>query len=140
MTRTSPTRRTRRRLAGLVAVVTIAAAGLLPVTSVLAADPTNMVLVWNENAVNVISQPGTNTPPGLGQGPPLSALHVAMVHGAIYDAVNAIDRRPRAVSPGSVRAVDRVAGGRRRAGRRTMSCTASPRRRIRRSGPGSTAC
>jgi hypothetical protein len=92
MTRTSPTRRTRRRLAGLVAVVTIAAAGLLPVTSVMAADPPNMVLVWNENAVNVISQPATNTPPGLGQGPPLAALHVAMVQGAIYDAVNAIDR------------------------------------------------
>ena len=50
-----------------------------------------MVLVWNENAVNVIGQPATNTPPGLGQGPPLAALHVAMVQGAIYDAVNAID-------------------------------------------------
>jgi hypothetical protein len=49
-----------------------------------------MVAVWNENAVNVISQPATNTPPGLGQGPPLSALHVAMVQGAVYDAVNAI--------------------------------------------------
>ena len=100
MTRTSPTRRTRRRLAGLVAVVTIAAAGLLPVTSVLAADPPNMVLVWNENAVNVISQPGTNTPPGLGQGPPLAALHVAMVHGAIYDAVNAIDGGHEPYLPG----------------------------------------
>jgi hypothetical protein len=67
-------------------------AGLIPAASVSAApEPTNMVLVWNENAINVLSQPATNTPPGLGQGPPLSALHVAMVHGAIYDAVNAID-------------------------------------------------
>jgi hypothetical protein len=29
--------------------------------------------------------------PGLGQGPPLAALHIALVHGAVYDAVNAID-------------------------------------------------
>ena len=65
--------------------------GLFPAAAASAAEPTNMVLVWNENAVNVISQPATNTPPGLGQGPPIAALHVAMVQGAIYDAVNAID-------------------------------------------------
>ena len=29
--------------------------------------------------------------PGAGQTPPVSLLHLAMVHGAIYDAVNAID-------------------------------------------------
>ena len=28
-----------------------------------------------------------------GQTPPVSVLHLAMVHGAVYDAVNAIDRR-----------------------------------------------
>jgi hypothetical protein len=64
--------------------------GLIPTASVAASEPIDMVLVWNANAVNVISQPASNTPPGLGQGPPLAALHVAMVHGAIYDAVNAI--------------------------------------------------
>jgi hypothetical protein len=69
----------------------VGAVGLIPAASVAAAEPTNMVLVWNENAVNVIGQPATNTPPGLGQGPPLAAVHVAMVHGAIYDAVNAIE-------------------------------------------------
>jgi hypothetical protein len=73
-----------------MAILAIAAAASIPPASALAADPTDMVLVWNENAVNVISQPATNTPPGLGQGPPLAALHVAMVHGAIYDAVTAI--------------------------------------------------
>ena len=83
--------RARRWLVALTTLVLIAMSGLIPATSVSAApEPTNMVLVWNENAVNVIGQPGTNTPPGLGQGPPLAALHVAMVHGAIYDAVNAI--------------------------------------------------
>jgi len=92
MTPSKQRSRIHRWLAGLATLVLIAMAGLIPAASVsAAAEPTNMVLVWNENAVNVISQPGTNTPPGLGQGPPLAAVHVAMVHGAIYDAVNAID-------------------------------------------------
>ena len=89
MTRSTHGSTRRRSIGGLVAAAMIATAISIPTTA-LAAEPTNMVLVWNENAVNVISQPGTNTPPGLGQGPPLAALHVAMVQGAIYDAVNAI--------------------------------------------------
>ena len=38
-----------------------------------------------------------------GQPPPVSVLHFAMVHGALYDAVNAIDRghRPYLVQPSS---------------------------------------
>lgn len=79
----------RRWLTGLSVLVLVAAIGPVP-AAVTATQPNNVVLVWNENAVNVISQPATNTPPGLGQGPPLSALHVAMVQGAVYDAVNAI--------------------------------------------------
>lgn len=81
-----------RRRGGVAATAALAlAAGLLPVASAAAAEPTNMVLVWNENAVNVISGATTATPPGLGQGPPLSPLTLAMVQGAVYDAVNAID-------------------------------------------------
>ena len=89
--------RARRWLAGFSAIVIVAMAALIPSASVAAAEPTNMVLVWNENAINVIGGPNPPpvttppTPPGLGQGPPLSPLHLAMVHGAIYDAVNAID-------------------------------------------------
>ena len=90
MNRSMPASRARRWLAGLTVLTLIGVAGLSPAV-VAATEPTNMVLVWNENAVNVISQPASATPPGLGQAPPLSALHVAMVHGAIYDAVNAID-------------------------------------------------
>src|SRR5688500_2390422 len=81
---------TIRRARALAMAALIAVAALIPVSSAAAIEPTDMVLRWNENAVNVIGQPATNTPPGLGQGPPLAALHVAMVHGAIYDAVNAI--------------------------------------------------
>jgi hypothetical protein len=91
MNRFRATHQIRRWVAGLLLLGLVGAIGLIPAASVAAAEPTNMVLVWNENAVNVISQPATATPPGLGQGPPLAALHVAMVHGAIYDAVNAID-------------------------------------------------
>jgi hypothetical protein len=90
----------RRWLAGVSALVLVGALGLAPAASLAADCPTNMVLVWNENAVNVTSQPTTVTPPGLGQAPPLSALHVAMVQGAIYDAVNAIDGGHAAYLPG----------------------------------------
>ena len=100
MTRSTQRSRAHRWLAALTTLALIAAAGLIPAAAVRAAEPGNMVLVWNENAVNVISQPVTNTPPGLGQGPPLSAMHVAMVHGAIYDAVNAIDGGHEPYLPG----------------------------------------
>ncbi len=81
----------RRGWRAALALVALLAAMVLPPATSLAAEPNDMVLQWNANAVAVISQPGTNVPPGLGQGPPISAIHVAMVHGAIYDAVNAID-------------------------------------------------
>ena len=79
-----------RWLAAMLTLALAASLTLVPVALVAADEPADMVLTWNANAVNVISQPGTAIPPGLGQGPPLAALHVAMVHGAIYDAVNAI--------------------------------------------------
>jgi vanadium-dependent haloperoxidase-like protein len=83
--------RLRRALVGVAAPLIVVASAMAPV-GVVAAEPTNMVLVWNENAVNVIHGATTATPPGLGQAPPPSVLSLAMVQGAIYDAVNAIDR------------------------------------------------
>ena len=65
----------------------------------------NSVTAWNENAVNAL----INT---AGQAPPVATVHLAMVHGAVYDAVNA--NRPR--SP----AVPRVAAGERHGTRRTL--------------------
>jgi len=55
---------------------------------------------WNAIASTAI----TAAPPaGAGQPPPVSVLHFAMVHGAVYDAVNAIDRghQPYLVQPSS---------------------------------------
>jgi hypothetical protein len=56
----------------------------------------NAVTDWNLNASNAIVVTA-------GQPPPVSALSFAMVQGAVYDAVNAIDRghRPYLVQPAS---------------------------------------
>src|SRR4029079_18128394 len=89
----------RRYLGGLAAVILVVAGLTIPATA-LASEPTNMVLVWNANAISVVSSPATATPVGLGQAPPLSALSVAMVQGAIYDAVNAIDKGHQPYLPG----------------------------------------
>ncbi|MGH8947730.1 MAG: hypothetical protein ACRDXF_02635, partial [Acidimicrobiia bacterium] len=50
------------------------------------------VLDWNRYAAEaLINLPAAPTP-GAGQPPPVSLLHMAMVQGALYDAVNMIDR------------------------------------------------
>src|SRR4051794_18247032 len=41
---------------------------------------------WNVNATNALAAPP-------GQTPPVMTIHLAMVHGAVYDAVNSIDGR-----------------------------------------------
>jgi hypothetical protein len=60
----------------------------------------NAVTDWNLIASNAIVAP---PPAGAGQPPPVSALSFAMVQGAVYDAVNAIDRghQPYLVQPPS---------------------------------------
>jgi hypothetical protein len=49
----------------------------------------NAVTYWDEITSNAIVAP---VPTGAGQPPPVAALSFAMVQGAVYDAVNAIDR------------------------------------------------
>ena len=72
-------------LAALVATVLGAAPA--------AAQPehSDTVRVWNLHAVNALINAPTAPIPGAGQTPPVSQLHLAMVQGAVYDAVNAID-------------------------------------------------
>jgi hypothetical protein len=55
---------------------------------------TGAVVAWNRHAADALI--GT-----AGQAPSVAALHMAMVQGAVYDAVNAIDRRyePYLVAP-----------------------------------------
>ena len=50
-----------------------------------------MVLTWNLNAVNALSNAATATPPGAAYTPPVASIRLAMTQGAVYDAVNAID-------------------------------------------------
>ncbi len=71
---------------------------IAPALSALAATVAraDAVTDWNLIASNAIVVTA-------GQPPPVSVLHFAMVHGAVYDAVNAIDRgyRPYLVQPPS---------------------------------------
>jgi hypothetical protein len=73
-----------------MAIAVIAVSLLIPGTSAAAREPSGMVLEWNTNAVNAIGNAPDAATPGLGQPPPLAPIHLAMVHGAIYDAVMAI--------------------------------------------------
>jgi hypothetical protein len=76
--------------------------GLAVLSALSIAAPANADTVtdWDQIAAAALQSPGTATPPGAGQGAP-SIAHLAMVHAAVYDAVNAIDRghEPYASSP-----------------------------------------
>jgi hypothetical protein len=71
----------------LVAMTAVAALSVLATAAPVRADS---VTDWDQIAAAALQSPGTATPPGAGQGAP-SIAHLAMVHAAVYDAVNAID-------------------------------------------------
>ena len=73
--------RARRALFGGLAV--------LAVLATPASARADAVSDWNQTAAAALQTPGTAVPPGAGQGAP-STVHLAMVHAAVYDAVNAI--------------------------------------------------
>jgi hypothetical protein len=91
---------TSAAIAGVVAFVALAIAplGSAPAPA-YAGPPENAVLDWNLHAVTALTNPTTEpipapVPPillGAGQTPPVAEMHLAMVQGAVYDAVNAID-------------------------------------------------
>jgi hypothetical protein len=70
---------------GRLAVLSAAVALAIP-----AIAQANEVTKWNEIAVNTI-----NAQPPITSGPPAGAVFVAMVQGAVYGAVNAVDRHGR---------------------------------------------
>jgi hypothetical protein len=59
--------------------------------SVKAQPIDTVVLDWNRYAVEVFVNAPTAPTPGMGQTPTVAILHLAIVHGAVYDAVNMID-------------------------------------------------
>jgi hypothetical protein len=73
---------------------------LLAVLATPASVRADTVTDWNEVAAAALQSPGTATPPGAGQGA-ASTVHLAMVHIAVHDAVNAIAgcREPYVSSP-----------------------------------------
>jgi hypothetical protein len=74
--------------AGLVLIATL----IVPAAPALAVEPGDLVLQWNAAAFAAIGNAPTAATPGLGQVPPLAVIQLAIVQGAVYDAVNAIDK------------------------------------------------
>ena len=76
---------TRRGVTLAIGIFVLTTALVLPTSGTAAAvDVPDQVLAWNLNAYNELIVTAA-------QAPPVAAMHLAMVHGAVYDAVNAID-------------------------------------------------
>jgi hypothetical protein len=73
----------------LVAFATVSVVTLMPAGPVAAA-PSSTVLNWNATALAALFNAPTAPVPGGGQSAPVGAIHMAMVQGAVYDAVNSI--------------------------------------------------
>jgi hypothetical protein len=78
--------RTRSAAAAIVTLAAMVGSIATPIAqrAVAATPPADVVVEWNANAQAAII--GT-----AGQGPTVAYLHFAMVQGAVYDAVNAIE-------------------------------------------------
>ncbi|WP_232295038.1 hypothetical protein [Parafrankia sp. EUN1f] len=74
-------------IVGFLAAGVPAAAGAPPASGTAASTSPNAVIVWDRNAQTAIWDVA-------GQQPQVQARSFAMVHGAVYDAVNAISGRP----------------------------------------------
>jgi hypothetical protein len=90
--------RNKPHAAGLVAIATVTALSLVVLVggaarpAQAAPAPDDAVLDWNTNALQAIFNSSTaSSRPGAGQAPNIGGLHVGMVQGAVYDAVNMID-------------------------------------------------
>ena len=69
------------------AILIVAAMGPAPAS----ASAPNAVLAWNEYAIDALVNPPTAPIPGAGLAPNLALVDLAMVEGAVYDALNSID-------------------------------------------------
>jgi hypothetical protein len=77
--------------AALLTVVVPAATPHLATRAAAAATNPGTVRTWNLHALDALVNQPTAPVPGAGQTPGTSELHLAMVQGAVYDAVNSID-------------------------------------------------
>jgi hypothetical protein len=76
------------RGAGLFSIALLAAVTLHPGPAYAAEN--DAVRVWNERAVITLVNGHTAGTPGVQFAPPVAFIHIAIVQGAVYDAVNAI--------------------------------------------------
>jgi hypothetical protein len=77
----------KRRVAGLLSIALLAAA-LNPGPAY--AGENDAVRVWNERAAVTLTNGPAAATPGVQFTPPVAIIHLAIVQGAVYDAVNAI--------------------------------------------------
>ncbi len=82
----------RLNVIGLSLVLLLATTGTAGATPKASQPQDTTVLDWNRYAVEALINGPTATVPGAGQPPPVSLLHLAMVQGAVFDAVNMIHR------------------------------------------------
>ena len=79
-------------LAGLAMLVTFVAVFLGGSAATAQTGlPEDAVLDWNQYAVEALVNVPNGPVPNAGQGPTVAMIHLAMVQGAVYDAVNMID-------------------------------------------------
>ena len=83
----SRTPRVKRRRLGLFSIALLATA--LHSGTAFAGE-NDAVRVWNERAANTLVNGTTADVPGVQFAPPVAFIHLAIVQGAVYDAVNAI--------------------------------------------------
>ena len=79
--------RVKRRSAGLFSI-TLLAAALHPGPAYAAEN--EAVGVWNQRAVTTLTNGPAAATPGVQFTPPVAFIHLAIVQGAVYDALNAI--------------------------------------------------
>ena len=80
--------RVKRRGAGLFSIALLASVTLHPGRAYAAEN--DAVRVWNERAVTTLTSGPAAAMPGVQFAPPVAFIHLAIVQGAVYDAVNAI--------------------------------------------------
>src|SRR6185369_10566188 len=80
--------RMKRRGFGLLSIALLAAVTLHPGPAYAAEN--DAVRVWNERAAITLTNGPAAAAPGVQFTPPVAFVHIAIVQGAVYDAVNAI--------------------------------------------------
>jgi hypothetical protein len=74
----------------LSALLALGATTLGGAPAVAQSEHSDAVRVWNLHASDALINGAAAGTPGAAQAPPIAQLHLAMVQGAVYDAVNAI--------------------------------------------------